>query len=215
MPEKCIIVGLGKIGMGYDIDVDPAKAVCSHARAFEIHPAFELLSAVDPSSTQRDIFSRHYGKPSYPDLQSALSVDTANVVVIASPTVQHRATLAEVLSHSPPKAILCEKPLAYDLLDAREMVKACEDAGVKLFVNYMRRADPGAITVKNYIKSGKISAPLKGVVWYSKGLLNNGSHFFNLLEFWLGGFVKAKMIDRGRLWDHHDPEPDVQVEFER
>ena len=44
--------------------------------------------------------------------------------------------------------------------------------------------------------------------------LHNGSHFFNLLEFWLGPSVKAKILDAGRLWDNQDPEPDVQVEFE-
>ena len=32
MPEKCLIIGLGHIGMGYDLEHDPAKAVYSHAR---------------------------------------------------------------------------------------------------------------------------------------------------------------------------------------
>jgi len=95
------------------------------------------------------------------------------------------------------------------------MVEACESAGVKLFVNYMRRADPGAIEIKASIESGQIAAPIKGVAWYSKGFLHSGSHFFNLLEFWLGSFIKAKILDAGRLWDNQDPEPDVQVEFER
>jgi predicted dehydrogenase len=99
--------------------------------------------------------------------------------------------------------------------EAREMVEACESAGVKLFVNYMRRADPGAIEIKASIESGQIAAPIKGVAWYSKCFLNNGSHFFNLLEFWLGSFTRAKILDAGRLWDNQDPEPDVQVEFER
>ena len=98
-------------------------------------------------------------------------------------SVQHSLTLKEVLAHSTPKLILCEKPLAYDLDEAGEMVEACESAGVKLFVNYMRRADPGAIEIKARIESGQIATPIKGVAWYSKGFLHNGSHFFNLLEF--------------------------------
>ena len=57
--------------------------------------------------------------------------------------------------------------------------------------------------------------PIKGVAWYSKGFLHNGSHLFNLLEFWLGAFKKAKVLDEGRLLDDLDSEPDVQVEFER
>ena len=37
--------------------------------------------------------------------------------------------------------------------------------------------------------------PIKGVCWYSKGLLNNGSHFINLLEFWLGDYVSNKRLN--------------------
>jgi predicted dehydrogenase len=210
-----MIIGLGQIGMGYDLAHDPANAVYSHARAFSIHPSFELVIAVDPVETQRDLFKQHYAQPVCPTIASALQAQKVSVVVIAAPTAQHSFILKEILAHSTPKLILCEKPLAYDLVEACEMVEACESAGVKLFVNYMRRADPGAIEIKARIESGKIAAPIKGVVWYSKGFLHNGSHFFNLLEFWLGSFVSAKILDAGRLWDNQDPEPDVLVEFER
>lgn len=215
MPEKCIIVGLGQIGMGYDLNIDPSKAVYSHARAFSLHPAFELCGGVDPSATQRAIFESHYGQPVYPDIESALTTEMPSVVVIALPTMLHGAAISTVLSHSMPKVILCEKPLAYDLGEARNMVAVCERAGVNLFVNYMRRSDPGASEVKERIESGAIALPIKGVAWYSKGFLHNGSHFFNLLEFWLGPFVNAQVLDSGRLWDNQDPEPDVLVEFER
>lgn len=215
MPEKVLIVGLGQIGMGYDLALDPDEAVYSHARAFSSHPAFELACAVDPSASQGGLFERHYGQPAYTDIESALKEKPASIVVIASPTVNHSKTLDTVLANSSPKVILCEKPLAYDLKEARRMVEACEKSGVKLFVNYIRRADPGAIEIKKRIDTGEIVAPIKGVVWYSKGFLHNGSHFFNLLEFWLGSYKKAQMLDSGRLWDNQDPEPDVQVEFER
>jgi predicted dehydrogenase len=213
MAEKCLIVGLGKIGMGYDLELDPAMAIYSHSRALSLHPAFELFGAVDPSVAQRELFEQHYGKPAYANIESALKAGAASVVIIASPTVKHSETLSKVL-HTKPKFILCEKPLAYDLVEARMMVEACENAGVKLFVNYMRRSDTGAIEVKKRIEDGTISLPIKGVAWYSKGFLHNGSHFFNLLEFWLGSVVNVKVLDSGRLWDNQDPEPDVQVEFE-
>jgi predicted dehydrogenase len=215
LSKKCMIIGLGQIGMGYDLELDSAKVVYTHTRAFSMHPAFELVGAVDPAETQRNLFHQHFGCPAYADIGRALQVQTPDVVVIASPTALHSTTLKEVLAHSSPIAILCEKPLAYNLAEAREMVEACDRAGVKLFVNYMRRADPGAIEIKRRIESGEITMPIKGVAWYSKGFLHNGSHFFNLLEFWLGAFVSSKMLDSGRLWEGQDPEPDVQVEFER
>lgn len=215
MSEACLIVGLGKIGMGYDFGLDPSKAIYSHARAFTHHPQFTLSGAVDPSPAQRALFESYYGLPAYQNLRDALHARQVGVVVIASPTAAHAETLISILSYAKPKAILCEKPLADNLADARRMVKACEAADVKLFVNYMRRADPGAIEIKNLIESGKIAAPIKGVAWYSKGFMHNGSHFFNLLEFWLGAFVNAKILDSGRILDNQDTEPDVQVEFEQ
>ena len=102
MVDNCIIIGLGQIGMGYDLALDPEKAVYTHARAFSIHPAFELVSAVDPSETQCDLFKQHYEQPAYPTISSALQAQTASVVVIASPTNQHSLTLKEVLAHSIP-----------------------------------------------------------------------------------------------------------------
>ncbi|MEO1943381.1 MAG: hypothetical protein ABGY11_03700, partial [Candidatus Thioglobus sp.] len=111
--------------------------------------------------------------------------------------------------------ILCEKPLSYVLDDARKMVQKCRDKGVLLYVNYMRRSDPGAIKVKGMFDSGMIQTPVKGVSWYSKGLIHNGSHFFNLLEFWLGSMKSSDLIERGRKWGEDDYEPDVRVKFER
>lgn len=215
MSEKCLIVGLGQIGMGYDLAIDPAMAVYTHARAFSMHPAFELVGAVDAAEAQRSLFWQHYGKAVFDNLDLALGEVNPDIVVIATPTATHSKILQKVLGQSKPKAILCEKPLAYGLAEARKMVEACECSGVKLFVNYIRRADPGAIEIKKHIESNSFVAPIKGCVWYSKGFLHNGSHLFNLLEFWLGGFVRATVLDPGRLWDEQDPEPDVQVEFER
>ena len=89
MSEKCLIIGLGQIGMGYALGLDPAEVVYSHARAFSLHSAFELVAAVDPSAKQRALFERHYGLLAYADLENA---QAAGVVVIASPTASPRVT---------------------------------------------------------------------------------------------------------------------------
>ena len=215
MSKKCLIIGLGQIGMGYDLTLDHSAFVYSHARAFSSHQAFELSGAVDPSESQKLSFELHYKKPGFLNLLEVLQKIKPEVVVIATPTNTHLAVLEKVLSQCHPEAILCEKPLAYDVEEARKMVQACDKAGAKLFVNYMRRSDSGCVELKKRIESGEISLPIKGVAWYSKGFLHNGSHLFNLLEFWLGAFKKAKVLDEGRLLDDLDSEPDVQVEFER
>jgi predicted dehydrogenase len=215
MTEKCLVIGLGQIGMGYDLDCDPSVAVYSHARAISLHPDFELVGAVDLCPLQRSIFEKHYVRPVFESISAAISQLQPSTVIIASPSESHAAVLDEVVNQEKPKTILCEKPLAYDLADAREMVNTCEKEDIALYVNYIRRADPGVIEIKRRIENNEISAPIKGVVWYSKGFLNNGSHFFNLLELWLGSFIEFKLIDAGRLWDGVDPEPNIEVKFER
>ena len=72
-------------------------------------------------------------------------------------------------------------------------------------MNYIRRSDPGVAGFAG-ASTRELSPPFKGSVWYSKGLFYNGSHFINLLEFWLGPLQAAKILDEGRRWEE-DPEP--------
>lgn len=215
MSSGVLIVGLGQIGMGYDLGLDPAAHVYSHARAFSQHPKFHLIGGVDPDAERRQTFTRTYGCPAYSELRAALAHHQPALVVIAVPTQFHELTLRQVLEFSHLKAVLCEKPLAYELDEARSMVEVTAAGNVSLYVNYVRRSDKGVIECKRRLDFGEIAAPVKGVVWYSKGFLHNGSHFFNLLEYWLGSMQSSVVLDRGRLWDGTDPEPDVQVTFER
>ena len=215
MIKKCLIIGLGQIGMGYDLANNLEHFVYTHAKAFSIHPQFDLIGAVEPSETKRKTFRKYYDLPVYSNVVEALKETECNVIVIAVPTSSHHNLIKEVLELCSPELILCEKPLAYDLVEANSIVQMCKIADVQLVVNYMRRADPGSIEIKNRIESGIIQEPIKGIVWYSKGFLHNGSHFFNLLEFWLGPFIKGKIIEKGRKLNNHDSEPDLQVEFEK
>lgn len=214
MSSGVLIVGLGQIGMGYDLDLDPVQYVYSHSRAFSQHPDFHLAAAVDPDPQKRQAFVQNYHCPAYADIETALAQHKPDLVVIATPTPRHKETLENVLGKSQPKVVLCEKPLSYELEESRFMVKTCAEKGIGLYVNYIRRSIPGAVAVKRLLDSGTINLPVKGVAWYSKGFLHNGSHFFNLLEYWLGPMQSASIINRGRLWGENDSEPDVHVKFD-
>lgn len=207
-----VVVGLGQIGMASDLTLDPSVHVYSHARAFQQHPAFELLAGVDGSEQRRAEFAQTYGRPVYATVSEALRAFDPAVVVIAVPTDAHEAVLEEILVLRRPKAILCEKPLSYKFDEAARIVASCAQAGSQLFVNYIRRADPSVREIKARLDSGQIATPLKGVAWYSKGLFNNGSHFFDLLQHWLGELQTFKLIAKGRCWGA-DPEPDFLATF--
>ena len=82
-------------------------------------------------------------------------------------------------------------------------------------MNYMRRSEPGALEVKRRIDCGEIQEPMKGIVWYSKGFVHNGSHTFNLLEDWLGDMKDFSLIAPGRSLPSGDAELEVRVLFEK
>ena len=65
MTEGCMIIGLGGIGMGYDLNLVPKKNIYTHARAFSEHSSVSLLCAVDKDPARRGIFEHHYNKPAY------------------------------------------------------------------------------------------------------------------------------------------------------
>lgn len=215
MAWNALLIGLGQIGMGYDMALAPETFVYSHARALSLHPAFNLVGAVDSGMVERSAFQDVYHAPAYSTIEQALAAHDVDLVVVATPTMTHHDLVHKILDCQVPKAILCEKPLAYSLEESQEMLSLCAEKKVHLYVNYMRRSEPGALEVKRRIDCGEISGRLKGLVWYSKGFLHNASHFFNLLQYWLGEVKSFSLINAGRSLPHDDAEPDVRVVFEK
>jgi len=211
--KRVLIVGLGRIGMGYDLSIAGGRRVETHASAFSAHEAFELVGGVDPDASCRRLFERTYRQPSYGELEPALRSVSADVVVIAVPTAYHRPTIEAILKVSPPEAILCEKPLSFLLNDARIIVDLCKRVKTKLFVNYVRRCDPGINIVRVKITRGELRGPVEGVVRYANGLLNSGSHFVNLMEYWLGPVLSGELIREGKTLGSGDTEADILLRF--
>jgi predicted dehydrogenase len=189
-----LLVGLGAIGMGYDLGRDPQRFVQTHARAFARHRAFHLCAGVDPDAARRQEFTQAYAAPAYDSIDAALASRQADVVVISTPTASHAPVLDAVLARCRPRAVLCEKPLAESAATARAMLAACDAAGVPLYVNYFRRALPAAIEVRDRLADGRIATPAKACAWYTKGLLHNGSHLVDLLGFWLGALLESRPL---------------------
>lgn len=214
MKLKALIVGLGNIGMGYDLNLSPDDYIITHARALQQHAKFELVGGVDINQENRNIFSEYYSCSVFSELSTALEKTKPDMVVIALPTEKHSEAIEMVFKFSQPSIILCEKPLSFSVADAKNIVAQCESNNCRLYVNYMRRSDPGIIEITKRLFNGEIKSPIKGVVWYSKGLFNNGSHFFNIIHSWFGEMEDFKIINSGRMWGDVDPEPDFQVSFD-
>jgi len=206
------VVGLGQIGQGYDYDLDARRYVLTHATAFAHHPGFELAAGVDPDGEKRIRFEQKFRKPAYLDMRSMLQRHPVEVIAIGAPTTAHFAVFDEAIK-ARPRAVICEKPIAMHTAEAERMVEAADQHGCSLMVNYMRRFEPGVLRLKSLIQQHELGEIYKGVVWYSKGLLNNGSHYVDLLRFVLGECRDIAVIAKGRQWDGRDPEPDLRLRF--
>jgi predicted dehydrogenase len=215
MTYTAAIIGLGSIGMGYDKALPAETHVWSHARALQLHPDFELVGGVDPDPGRREEFAHSYGATAYDNTALLLDDLAPDIVVVASPTSSHGDIVAAILARHAPRAILCEKPLTTDSATAQQMIAACDRQKVPLYVNFIRRADPGVLAVKARLTAGLIAMPFKAIVWYSKGLLHNGSHFADLLTFWFGPIRAMQLIAPGRVCGEHDAEPDVRFDFDQ
>ncbi len=193
MSHNVLLVGLGGIGLRYDLALD-ARSILTHARAFSSHPEFQLVGGVDPAEERRKQFSEAFHRPAYARLDEALRATLPDLVVVAVPTDAHLPVVEEVLALSRPTAIVCEKPLAYELDKAAAIVELCEQADSCLFVNYMRRADPAIGEIKRRIACRAIQTPVTGVVWYSGGMLNSASHAADLCRHWFGEINNIHLI---------------------
>jgi predicted dehydrogenase len=208
-----VVIGLGQVGMQYDAGTDAATNILSHSRALSEHPDFSLAGGVDPQAARRSEFESAFGVPAGGSVEAMLRAERPDVVVIATPTPTHADTLAEVLGVHTPRAVLVEKPLSLSRDEAVSMVQACRSADCALFVNYIRRAYPAYQEVRDRISDGTFQGPFKGVVWYSGGVLNNGSHMVNLLEFWFGEALETRVVSPARTRGG-DPDPDLWIRFE-
>jgi len=212
---SAVILGLGKIGMGYDRNLPSASHVLTHARALHLQPGFKLVGAFDPRPSKRSWFQRHYRQATCSSAAKILQEKTPDLVVVASPTGTHRQLIETTIRQVPCRAILCEKPLTMSCADSEAMVRACRRKKIQLYVNFIRRADPAVLEVKRRIEAGRLQGPFKAVVWYGKGLLHTGSHFLDLLSFWLGPVRAGTLIAKGRKRANPDGEPDCCFAFKK
>lgn len=70
----------------------------------------------------------------YETLQSIADNPDIDVVYITTPNSLHHKHVLQVAAAG--KHVICEKPLADNAKQAREMIAACKKAGVKLYVGY-------------------------------------------------------------------------------
>jgi 1,5-anhydro-D-fructose reductase (1,5-anhydro-D-mannitol-forming) len=101
----------------------------------------------------------------YDSLDAILSDPAVDVVYISTTNDLHaQQTLAAARAG---KHVLCEKPLALSLDDAREMVATCQAAGVVMATNHHLRNAATHRTLRRLLAEGAIGTPLAARVFHA------------------------------------------------
>jgi predicted dehydrogenase len=93
----------------------------------------------------------------FTNYEDVLKHPGVDAVVIATPNFTH-APMA-IAAAEAGKHILCEKPLAMDLAESRQMLAAAEKAGVRHMTAFTYRFVPAMRYIHHLVKSGHIGQP--------------------------------------------------------
>jgi predicted dehydrogenase len=184
-PVRAAVIGCG--GMGRH-----------HIQALATLPAVDLVGVSDIFQPNLDRGGEVGNLPPskrYLDYQQLLDEARPEYVVVATQAPQH----AELTIAAAQRGIhvLCEKPLALNLVEADQMVATCEANGVVLAVNHLRRVIPASITARNLIAAGEIGEILaidihdKGGRPLGNNLMEMATHYFDEARFLLSRYIQS------------------------
>jgi predicted dehydrogenase len=140
------IIGSGKIALANHL---PGLSLCPEAKVVALCDANAqtLKEASDATGVTR----------TYEDYHDLLRDDAVNAVIIATPNYLHAPiTLAACAAG---KHVLCEKPIAMNLAEARQMLAAAEKANVRHMTAFTYRFVPAIRYMAHLVGQGAIGKP--------------------------------------------------------
>ena len=195
---KIAVVGCGRISK-------------NHFNAILSYPEdLELTSVCDIDETVSRDTAAEYSVVGYTDLGEMLSRQELDLIVLCTPSGLHPKQA--ILAAKYGVHVVSEKPMATRFEDGLNMVQACDDAGVRLFVVKQNRRNETLQLLKRAIderRFGAIKLVHLNVFWtrpqeyYDQGngwrgtwefdggaFMNQASHYVDLVE-WLVGPVES------------------------
>ncbi|MBA4494355.1 Gfo/Idh/MocA family protein [Paenactinomyces guangxiensis] len=137
-----------------------------HARAYQEMQDVQVAGIVDINNGRAESLAKQLNCRAFTTFEDAMEqTDHVDIVDICLPTFLHRTYVEKAADAG--IHIICEKPLARNLEDARSMINYCQSKGVKLFVGHVLRFFPEYKKIKKLIEDGTIGDV--GVVRTSRG----------------------------------------------
>ena len=114
----------------------------------------KCLCAKDRMENLQEFAAKYGWEEIETDWRKVVSRDDIDLVSIAAPNSLHHEIAIEAAKHG--KHVLCEKPLANNLAEAKEMLEAVSKAGVKHCCGYTYRFTPSLGLARQLIQEGRI-----------------------------------------------------------
>lgn len=189
----------------------------NHFEAIAKIDGLELAAVADADPERAARAGKEWNVPHFTSYEKMLAGTKADVVAIATPSGLHPAqgiAAARAGMH-----VVTEKPMAISLTGADELVKACDAAGVQLFVVKQNRLNPPVQLLKRAVDRGRFGrifmasctvhwarpqeyydqAPWRGTWEFDGGaFMNQASHYVDLIQ-WLMGPVESVMAKTATL----------------
>ncbi len=202
------MVRWGIIGLGRIADTEIAPAITAS-------PQGELHGVVSRDQGRAEAFAgRHAAARALTSFDELLADPQVDAVYIATPNALHAGQV--VASARAGKHVMCDKPLALSITDARRVVAACEEAGVRLGITFQTRFHDNFSRFRELVQDGSLGeirvvqvemsagrTLLKG--WRADpalaglGAINNiGVHAFDLIRF----LLRAEVTDVTAMAGH-------------
>jgi 1,5-anhydro-D-fructose reductase (1,5-anhydro-D-mannitol-forming) len=142
-PVRWGIVGLGWVATDFVVP------------AMRRSPGSQLVACLGSSLDKGHVFAERFGvERVHGDLEALMHDPGVDAVYIALPNALHHAAVLAAARGK--KHVLCEKPFAVRVEQAREMTAACRDAGVILRIAHQIRLDAAIGRAREIVRSGRL-----------------------------------------------------------
>ncbi len=138
---RVAVIGVGAMGR-------------NHVRVYSDLRGVELVAVADANESAAAAIADRYRCQPYSDYRRMLDEQKPEAVTIAVPTIFHREVALEVIDRG--IHLLIEKPIAYKVEEAEEIIAAAEAADVRLMVGHIERFNPAVEALKQRLMEGEL-----------------------------------------------------------
>lgn len=169
-----------------------------------------LVAVCDRLRARADALASKFGVAAETEMEAFLARPEIDAVAVLTPSGMHPDHVIACAKAG--KHVVVEKPMALRLQDADEMMRACDEAGVKLFVVKQNRFNVPVVKAREALEAGRFGKLILGTVrvrwcrdqsyydqdswrgtWaYDGGVLTNqASHHVDMLEWFFGDVLSV------------------------